>query len=144
MLEVGTKVFVKILFKEDRPDDTRHNLYSNMYFGTILEQLGNNYYLVGANVSDNSTSGVIHEDEMVNMDLYKPKFEVGEVVRIRQIPYQEKEIYLTWYVDAMDSYIGKSFRITRTHFLPDTYRLEGLPWLWHEANLESTYEFIGY
>ena len=93
MLDVGTKVFVKILFKEDRPDDTRHNLYSNTYFGTILEQLGNNYYLVGANVSDNSTSGVIHEDEMVNMDLYKPKFEVGEVVRIRQIPYQEKEIF---------------------------------------------------
>lgn len=82
MLNIGTKVFIKKLYKEDRPEtqqQRRRGLsFIECEYGYIVDCADNGYYLVAheADVTYHEDEveeyGVyIHEDELVNMDMKK-------------------------------------------------------------------------
>ena len=91
MLNIGTKVFIKNLHKEDRPEtqqQCRRGLrFIKCEYGYVVDYGDNGYYLVAHEDDMNYHEGeareygvYIHEDEMVNMDTYRPKFKIGDKV----------------------------------------------------------------
>lgn len=144
MLEVGTNVFVKRQYKEDRPISATHSIYFELTDGVIAGCLGDGYYEVNNPVRDDGAIHVIHEDEMVDMDTYKPKFKVGDKVRICDISVEEKRRYLVKWVEDMDDYIGQEAIVTEIHEWPDTYTLDDIMWTWHTVNLKYVSQFVGF
>lgn len=151
MLTVGTEVFIKKVFKdENRPTRlpsgreilTSYGISCRKAF--ITEHIGRGYYSVSNDKDGWNTIGVVHEDEMVNMETYKPKFKVGDMVRICDISDEEKNRYLVGWVDEMDKYIGQTARVSDTGNYPDTYHLEDVWWYWYAVNLEPASEFVGF
>lgn len=151
MLEVGTEVFIKKVFKdENRPTRlpsgreilTSYNISCRKAF--IKEHICHGYYSVSNDKDDWNTLGIVHEDEMVNMETYKPKFKVGDMVRICDITENDKKRYLVGWVDEMDKHIGQTARVVDTDSYPDVYRLEDVWWNWHAVNLEPASEFVGF
>lgn len=151
MLEVGTEVFIKKVFNDkNRPTRlpsgreklTSYSISCRKAF--ITEHIGRGYYSVSNDKEGWNTIGIVHEDEMVNMETYEPKFKVGDMVRICQVSEEEKSRYLVGWVDEMDKYIGRTARIIETCGYPDTYHLEDIWWAWHAVNLEPASEFVGY
>lgn len=151
MLDVGTEVFIKKVFKDEnrltrlpsgREILTSYGISCRKAF--ITEHIGRGYYSVSNDKDGWNTIGVVHEDEVVNMETYKPKFKVGDMVRICDISDEEKNRYLVGWVDEMDKYIGRTARVADTDSHPDVYRLEDVRWNWHAVNLEPVSEFVGY
>ena len=151
MLEVGTEVFIKKVFRdENRPKRllsgreiiTSYNISCRKAF--INEYIGQGYYSVSNDKDGWNTIGIVHEDEMVNMDTYEPKFKVGDMVRICDISDEDKNRYLVGWVDQMDDYIGQTVCVVETCDYPDTYQLEDIWWNWHAVNLEPPSEFVGF
>ena len=151
MLDIGTEVFIKKVFKdENRPTrlpsgrkvTTSYTASCSKAF--INEHIGQGYYSVSNDKDDWNTLGIVHEDEMVNMDTYRPKFKVGDMVRICDIRDEEKNRYLVGWVDKMDACIGQTARVVDTDSYPDVYRLEDVRWNWHAVNLEPASEFVGF
>lgn len=151
MLEVGTEIFIKKVFKDDnRPTRlpsgrellTSYSISCSKAF--INEHIGQSYYSVSSDKDGRNTLGIVHEDELVNMDTYKPKFQVGDMVRICDVTDNDKKRYLVGWVDEMDDYIGQTARVTRVCNYPDTYHLDDILWDWHTVNLEHESQFVGF
>lgn len=148
MLEVGTTVYIKKLFKDNRPELPAHSADYEQEAGYVMEDLGDGYYLVKHIIFDKWC--VVHEDELIDMTTYKRRYRLGDEVRIRQASEQEKEAFsdiinVEKYVDLSVRYNGQIARIDYVMSAhPDVYMLEGFPGVWHIMNLEPTYEFIGY
>lgn len=151
MLTVGTEVFIKKVFKdENRPTRlpsgreilTSYGISCRKAF--ITEHIGRGYYSVSNDKDGWNTIGVVHEDEVVNMETYKPKFKVGDMVRICDISDSDKKRYIVGWVDEMDACIGQTARVDEICNYPDTYHLEDVWWDWHASNLEPASEFIGF
>lgn len=117
MLNIGTKVFIKNLHKEDRPETQQQHRQGLRYitceYGYIVDCADNGYYLVA------------HEDDMIHHE-------------------DDVEEYGVGWVDEMDKYIGRTARVADTDSYPDVYRLEDVRWNWHAVNLEPVSEFVGY
>lgn len=149
MLEVGTKVYIKKLFREDRPELPEHSADYEQDAGYIVQDLGNNYYLV-KNLIDNTIMCVAHKDELIDMTTYKRQYKLGDEVRIHQASEEEKEAFsdiinIGNYEDLSVRYTGRVVRIDYVmNCYPDVYMLEGLPGVWHIMNLEPPHEFVGY
>ena len=130
MLDVGTKVSIQKLYKDDRPTHlpsgrkirTSYTTSCSMQY--ISEYIGQGYYTVKHGEYSMDVSGIVHEDEMVNMETYEPKFKVGDMVRICDISDEEKSRYLVGWVDEMDNCVGQTARVIRVCNYPDTYHLE--------------------
>ena len=115
MLNIGTKVFIKNLHKEDRPEtqqQCRRGLrFIKCEYGYIVDCADNGYYLVAHEDNMNYHEGeareygvYIHEDEMVNMDTYKPKFKIGDKVRICEPTEHDRKHYLVGWMYDMRVY----------------------------------------
>lgn len=151
MLDVGTEVFIKKVFKDNnrptRLPSGREMLTSysiSCRKAYINEYIGQGYYSVSSDQDGRDTLGIVHEDEMVNMEIYRPEFKVGDMVRICDVSEEEKKRYLVGWVDQMANYIGQTARVVETCDYPDTYNLEDIWWHWHAVNLEPLSEFVGY
>ena len=151
MLDVGTKVFIKKVFNdENRPTRlpsgreklTPYSISCSKAF--ITEHIGRGYYSVSNDKDGWNILGIVHEDEMVNMETYEPKFKVGDMVRICDVTENDKNRYLVGWVGEMDACIGQTARVIRVCNYPDTYHLEDVWWDWHAVNLEPASEFVGY
>lgn len=151
MLEVGTEVFIKKVFRDDnrpkrllsgREITTSYTISCSKAF--ISEHISQSYYSVSSDKDGWNTLGIVHEDEMVNMETYEPKFKVGDMVRICDISDSDKKRYMVGWVDEMDECIGQTARVSDTDSYPDVYRLEDVRWNWHAVNLEPASEFVGF
>lgn len=148
MLEVGVAVYVKTLFKEDRPELPEHSAGYEHESGYIRQDLGDDYFLVESIIDD--TMCVAHKDELIDMTTYKNRYKLGDEVRICQASEKEKEKeaipkYIEEYVDLSARYNGQVTRIEYVmNLIPDMYLLEGLPGVWHIMNLEPVSEFVGF
>lgn len=148
MLEVGTNVYVKKLHKDDRPMSLKHSVDFERHAGFIVQDLGDNYFLVEDHVSDRRC--VAHKDELIDMSTYKQSYKIGDEVRIRQVSERVKEAFSD--IINPDRYDGLSLQyngqiariehVMRLH--PDIYLLEDIPGVWHVMNLEPISEFVGY
>lgn len=101
MLEVGTEVFIKKVFRDDnrpkhllsgRKVTTSYTASCSKAF--INEHIGQDYYSVSSDKDGWDILGIVHEDEMVNMETYEPKFKVGDMVRICDISDSDKKRYI--------------------------------------------------
>lgn len=151
MLNIGTKVFVKYLFKDDRPRAQRSPGYMQCEYGYIVSYEENGYYLVAHEDDyiyheDDLTeySVYIHEDEMVNMDTYQPKYKVGDKVRICEPTEHEKRYYLPGWMCAMHNYIGDVVTIESCKGRPNCYRVKENLWVWEDVNLKPLCKFVGF
>lgn len=99
MLDIGTKVSVKNLHKEDRPGVQQGLRFIEREYGYIVDCADNGYYLVTH--EDDMTyhedvvkehAVYIHEDELVNMDTYRPRFKIGDKVKICEPTEHDKKI----------------------------------------------------
>lgn len=146
MLDVGTTVYIKKLFKEDRPELPEHSTGYERESGYIRQDLGDDYYLVESIIDD--TMCVAHKDELIDMTTYENRYKLGDEVRICQASEKEKEAfpkYIEEYVDLSVRYNGQVTRIEYVmNLIPDMYLLEGLPGVWHVMNLEPVSEFVGF
>ena len=151
MLNIGTKVFVKNLYKEDRPESQQNPGYMRCEYGYIIGYADNGYYLV---VHENDYiypeddlteySVCIHKDEMVNMDTYQPKYNKGDKVRICEPTEHDMRHYLPGWMYEMRNHIGKVVTIESSSGRPNCYRVKENSWVWEGTNLEPLCEFVGY
>lgn len=155
MLNIGTKVFVKNLYKEDRPETQQQHRQGLRYitceYGYIVDCADNGYYLVAHeddmihHEDDVEEYGVyIHEDEMVNMDTYQPKYNKGDKVRICEPTEHDMRHYLPGWMYEMRNHIGKVVTIESSSGRPNCYRVKENSWVWEGTNLEPLCEFVGY
>lgn len=155
MLNIGTKVFIKHLYKEDRPETQQQRRQGLRYiiceYGYIVDCADNGYYLVAHeddmihHEDDVEEYGVyIHEDEMVNMDTYKPKFKIGDKVRICEPTEHDRKHYLVGWMYDMRECIGQVVTIESCLSRPNCYRVKENKWAWEGTNLEPLCEFVGY
>ena len=148
MLEVGVAVYVKTLFKEDRPELPEHSAGYERKSGYIRQDLGDDYFLVESIIDD--TMCVAHKDELIDMTMYKNRYKLGDEVRICQAGEEEKHSYsniinIEKYVDLSPRYNGRATYIEHImNSYPDMYLLEGLPGVWNASNLKPTIEFVGF
>ena len=125
MLNIGTKVFVKNLYKTGRPE-TPYSIRSGLRFiereyGYIVDCADNGYYLVTHeddmtyHEDEAEEYGVyIHEDELVNMDIYRPKFKIGDKVKICEPTEHDKSYYTPgWMYDMRVYRENCHYRITQ-------------------------------
>lgn len=143
MLNIGTKVFVKNLYKEDRPESQQNPGYMRCEYGYIAHIVDNGYYLV-IHEDDKDCAVYIHEDEMVNMDTYRPKFKTGDKVRICAPTKHDMRHYLPGWMYEMHNHIGKVVTIESSSGRPNCYRVKENLWVWEDTNLEPLCEFVGY
>lgn len=155
MLNIGTKVFVKNLYKEDRPDTPQQRRQGLRFitceYGYIVDCANNGYYLVvhedDMTYHENEAEeyGVyIHEDELVNMDTYQPKYNKGDKVRICAPTEHKKRHYLPGWIHKMHNHIGKVVTIESSSGRPNCYRVKENTWVWESTNLEPLCEFVGF
>lgn len=151
MLNIGTKVFVKNLYKEDRPGAQKSPGYMQCEYGYIIGYADNGYYLVAhdhdmAYHEDEveEYSVYIHEDEMVNMDTYQPKYNTGDKVRICEPTEHEKKYYLPGWMHDMRKCIGQIVTIKSSSGRPNCYKVKENLWVWEDVNLKPVSEFVGY
>lgn len=116
MLNIGTKVFVKNLYKNDRPD-TPYSIRSGLRF--IEREYG---YIVDC----------------------ADKYRVGGRVRICDLSEEEKLQYPGGWYAHMGEHIGQTAPIARHVGSDDLYQLEGINCIWHASNLKPASEFIGF
>lgn len=151
MLNIGTKVFVKNLYKEDRPESQQNPGYMRCEYGYIIGYADNGYYLVVHKndyiyPEDDLTeySVCIHKDEMVNMDTYQPKYNKGDKVRICEPTEHDMRHYLPGWMYEMRNHIGKVVTIESSSGRPNCYRVKENLWVWEDVNLKPVSEFVGY
>lgn len=151
MLNIGTKVFVKNLYKEDRPESQQNPSYMRCNYGYIAHIADNGYYLViheddmTYHEDEAREYGIyIHEDEMIDMDTYQPKYNTGDKVRICEPTAHEIACYLPGWIYEMRNHIGKVVTIESSSGRPHCYRVKENLWVWEDVNLEPLSEFIGY
>lgn len=143
MLNIGTKVFVKNLYKEDRPESQQNPGYMRCEYGYIAHIADNGYYLV-IHEDDKDCAVYIHEDEMVNMDTYRPKYNKGDKVRICAPTKHDMRHYLPGWMYEMHNHIGKVVTIESSSGRPNCYRVKENLWVWEDVNLRPLCEFVGY
>lgn len=151
MLNIGTKIYVKKLYKDDRPKSPRLPAYMNYEYGYIAGVAGNGYYLV-IHEDDlayhydevGEYSVYIHEDEMINMDTYRPKYNKGDKVRICEPTEHEKACYLPGWMHEMYKHIGDVVTIETTNGRPNCYRVKENAWVWEDVNLKPLCKFVGF
>lgn len=155
MLNIGTKVFIKNLHKEDRPEtqqQCRRGLrFIKCEYGYVVDYGDNGYYLVAHEDDMNYHEGeareygvYIHEDEMVNMDTYRPKFKIGDKVKICEPTEHDRKHYLVGWMYDMRECIGQVVTIESCLSRPNCYRVKENTWAWEDVNLEPLCEFVGY
>lgn len=86
----------------------------------------------------------IHEDEMIDMDTYQPKYKAGDKVRICEPTEHEKACYLAGWMYEMCNHIGKVVTIESSSGRPNCYRVKENSWGWEDVNLRPLCGFIGY
>jgi len=86
----------------------------------------------------------IHEDEMIDMDTYQPKYKAGDKVRICEPTEHEKACYLAGWMYEMCNHIGKVVTIESSSGRPNCYRVKENSWVWEDVNLRPLCGFIGY
>ena len=151
MLNIGAKVFAKNLYKEDRPGVQQGFGFIEREYGYIVDCADNGYYLVAH--EDDMTyhedvvkehAVYIHEDELVNMDTYRPKFKIGDEVKICEPTEHDKKYYTPGWMYDMRAHIGKVVTIESHKGHPNCYKVKENTWVWESTNLEPLCEFIGY
>ena len=140
MLDVGTKVFIKPLFKNGRPEPTGKEYNMQKCNAVIKGIIGNGYYMV----AHHTTSGVIHEDELVNMETYEPRYKPGDKVRICRVTHSQEQLYIPCWVDDMSGYIGRVVTIERQLTYPHCYKVKENSFSWEDISFEPICTFIGY
>lgn len=112
MIPNGTHVYIKPLFKTDRPrhencNDTDHNRASiERYKGYVKEHYQNGYYIVQGEYAPRNSLYIIHEDEMVNLATHTNKYKIGDKVEIMPLNEHQKALYPPNWIYEMDEYVG--------------------------------------
>ena len=150
MIPNGTHVYIKPLFKTDRPrhencNDTERKRDSiEQYKGYIKEHYQNGYYIVDSRRGATNDLYIIHEDEMVNLETHKNKYKIGDKVEIMPLNEREKELYPPLWISDMDEHVGDIVTIETIMESPDHYGVKENCWTWHASNLEPDITYTGY
>jgi len=150
MIPNGTHVYIKPLFKADRPrhencNDTERKRDSiEQYKGYIKEHYQNGYYIVDSRRGATNDLYIIHEDEMVNLETHKNKYKIGDKVEIMPLNEHEKALYPPRWISDMDEHVGDIVTIETIMESPDHYGVKENCWTWHASNLEPDITYTGY
>lgn len=150
MIPNGTHVYIKPLFKTDRPrhencNDTERKRDSiEQYKGYIKEHYQNGYYIVDSRRGATNDLYIIHEDEMVNLETHKNKYKIGDKVEIMPLNEREKALYPPLWISDMDEHVGDIVTIETIMESPDHYGVKENCWTWHASNLEPDVTYTGY
>lgn len=150
MIPNGTHVYIKPLFKTDRPkhencNDTERKRDSiKQYKGYIKEHYQNGYYIVDSRRGATNDLYIIHEDEMVNLETHKNKYKIGDKVEIMPLNEREKALYPPRWISDMDEHVGDIVTIETIMESPDHYGVKENCWTWHASNLEPDITYTGY
>lgn len=150
MIPNGTHVYIKPLFKTDRPrhdncNDTDHNRASiERYNGYVKEHYQNGYYIVQGEYAPRNSLYIIHEDEMVNLATHTNKYKIGDKVEIMPLNEHQKVLYPPKWILDMDEYVGDVVTIETIMETPDHYGVKENCWTWHASNLEPDITYTGY
>lgn len=150
MIPNGTHVYIKPLFKTDRPkhencNDTERKRDSiEQYKGYIKEHYQNGYYIVDSRRGATNDLYIIHEDEMVNLETHKNKYKIGDKVEIMPLNEREKALYPPRWISDMDEHVGDIVTIETIMESPDHYGVKENCWTWHASNLEPDITYTGY
>ena len=150
MIPNGTHVYIKPLFKTDRPrhencNDTERKRDSiEQYKGYIKEHYQNGYYIVDSRRGATNDLYIIHEDEMANLETHKNKYKIGDNVEIMPLNEREKALYPPRWISDMDEHVGDIVTIETIMESPDHYGVKENCWTWHASNLEPDITYTGY
>ena len=151
MLNIGTKVFVKYLFKDDRPGAQKSPGFIEREYGYVMRYEDNGYYLIlheddlAYRDDEAETYGVyIHEDEMVNIDTYRPKFKIGDKVKICAPTEHDTNYYTPGWMYEMRNHIGDVVTIASCNGYPNCYRVKENKWVWEDVSFEPLSTFVGF
>lgn len=150
MIPNGTHVYIKPLFKTDRPkhencNDTERKRDSiEQYKGYIKEHYQNGYYIVDSRRGATNDLYIIHEDEMVKLETHKNKYKIGDKVEIMPLNEREKALYPPRWISDMDEHVGDIVTIETIMESPDHYGVKENCWTWHASNLEPDITYTGY